>query len=304
MAYFPLKLRSKSMGLDRANAKIVEGADGQGMLRRAEDPALRVISLGAGVQSTAMALMAAHGEIGPMPDCAIFADTGWEPAGVYEHLDWLETQLPFPTYRVTAGNIRDDHIAGINTTGQRFASMPLFTLNGGMARRQCTMEYKIQPIRKKQRELLGVQPRRRVPKGTEVEQWLGISTDEAGRIKPSRDKWQINHWPLINADMSRQDCMKWFDAKYPGRQLSKSACIGCPFRDSTSWRDMRDNDPVSWADAVEFDAAVRHKGLGGLEHQKFLHRQCVPLDDVDLDTAEDHGQLNFFINECEGMCGV
>lgn len=47
---------------------------------------LRVISLGAGVQSTTMALMAAAGEIGPMPDCAIFADTGWEPAAVYEHL--------------------------------------------------------------------------------------------------------------------------------------------------------------------------------------------------------------------------
>lgn len=38
---------------------------------------LRALSLGAGVQSTTMALMAAHGEIGPMPDCAIFADTGW-----------------------------------------------------------------------------------------------------------------------------------------------------------------------------------------------------------------------------------
>lgn len=35
------------------------------------DPAirLRVLSLGAGVQSTTLALMAAHGEIGPMPDC-------------------------------------------------------------------------------------------------------------------------------------------------------------------------------------------------------------------------------------------
>lgn len=32
---------------------------------------LRVISLGAGVQSTTLALMAARGEIGPMPDCAI-----------------------------------------------------------------------------------------------------------------------------------------------------------------------------------------------------------------------------------------
>ena len=37
---------------------------------------LRIISLGAGVQSTTMALMAAHGEITPMPHCAIFALTG------------------------------------------------------------------------------------------------------------------------------------------------------------------------------------------------------------------------------------
>jgi hypothetical protein len=40
---------------------------------------LRVLSLGAGVQSTTLALLAAHGEVGPMPDCAIFADTRWEP---------------------------------------------------------------------------------------------------------------------------------------------------------------------------------------------------------------------------------
>lgn len=33
------------------------------------------LSLGAGVQSTTMALMAPHGEIGPLPEVAIFADT-------------------------------------------------------------------------------------------------------------------------------------------------------------------------------------------------------------------------------------
>ena len=53
---------------------------------------LRTISLGAGVQSTTMALMAARGEIGPMPDCAIFADTGWEPKQVYEHLDLISAK--------------------------------------------------------------------------------------------------------------------------------------------------------------------------------------------------------------------
>lgn len=76
------------------------------------------------MQSTVMALMAAKGELEPMPDCAIFADTGYEPEGVYEHLNWLEKQLPFPTYRVTQGNIKQDSLSGLNTHGKRFVAMP------------------------------------------------------------------------------------------------------------------------------------------------------------------------------------
>src|SRR3990167_1759221 len=66
---------------------------------------MNIISLGAGVQSSTMALMAAHGEITPMPDCAIFADTQAEPKSVYTWLDWLEKQLPFPVHRVTKGDL-------------------------------------------------------------------------------------------------------------------------------------------------------------------------------------------------------
>ena len=40
---------------------------------------LRALSLGAGVQSTTLALMASHGAVRPMPDCTIFADAGREP---------------------------------------------------------------------------------------------------------------------------------------------------------------------------------------------------------------------------------
>ena len=49
---------------------------------------LKILSLGAGVQSTALLLMSIRGEVERF-DCAIFADTGWEPAVVYEHLPWL-----------------------------------------------------------------------------------------------------------------------------------------------------------------------------------------------------------------------
>ena len=65
---------------------------------------LRILSLGAGVQSTTLALMIEKGEI-PMVDCAIFSDTMGEPKKVYEHLDWLEQNVSFPIYRISKGNL-------------------------------------------------------------------------------------------------------------------------------------------------------------------------------------------------------
>ena len=262
---------------------------------------LHIISLGAGVQSSVMALMAASGELTPMPDCAIFADTQFEPQGVYEHLDWLEKQLPFPTYRVTAGDIRGDTL----DRTKRSASMPIFTQNGGMVMRQCTTEYKINPIRKRLRELIGLKPRQRAPKEIVVHVWIGISTDEALRMKPSRDAFIENIFTLIDARVSPNDCMRWFETHHPNRKLVKSACIGCPFHNDVMWRDMKVNDPESFADAVEFDAAMRSDGnLWKMKEPAFLHRSCKPLAEVDLRNLEDLGQLNFFNNECEGMCGV
>src|SRR6516225_8204693 len=141
---------------------------------------LRVLSLGAGVQSTTMALMAAHGEITPMPDCAMFADTQWEPKAVYAHLDWLCSVLPFPVHRVTAGNIHADLIKRESARCGHFIPIPAFLFDGhkeGIGRRECTSHYKIEPMQKKKRELLGYKPRQRVPPNS-VESWLGISTDE------------------------------------------------------------------------------------------------------------------------------
>jgi len=271
------------------------------------EPLLRIISLGAGVQSTTMALMAARGEIGPMPDCAIFADTGWEPRRVYEHLDWLEGQLPFPVYRVSAGNIRADLLAGGSDRAGRFIAVPFFLRrpdgSKGIGRRQCTAHYKIEPIRRKVRELLGVGPRGRIPAGA-VEKWIGISVDEVIRATPSKVRFEINRHPLLEARMNRVDCLTWLrDRQYP--IPPKSSCIGCPYHSNAMWRDMRDNSPDEWADAVAVDRAIRIPvSAGSAGREQYMHASCRPLDEVDLSTAEDHGQLNMFIHECEGMCGL
>jgi len=269
---------------------------------------LRVISLGAGVQSTTMALMAAHGEITPMPDCAIFADTGWEPKAVYEHLAWMRSPnvLPFPVHVVNNGNIRE---ALTSEVSGRYAAVPFFLrkANGeeGLGRRQCTHEYKLVPLKWKQRELMGVERKSRLPKGA-CEVWIGISTDEAMRMKPATAAWQTNRWPLIEKRMNRNDCLRWLERNsYP--KPPKSSCIGCPFHNDAHWRDMRDNSPAEFADAVAVDATIRAGGTQSNKNMKlaqFMHRSLKPLDQVDLSTAEDHGQLNLFNNECEGMCGV
>jgi len=261
---------------------------------------LTVISLGAGVQSTTMALMAAAGEIDPMPDGAIFADTGWEPKAVYQHLDWLEQVLPFPVYRVSAGDLRANTVDGHNTRGKRFATVPWYIRapdgSAGMGKRQCTKEYKLRPIQKKIVELMGG---KHIKRG--AVSLIGISTDEVGRMKPSWVQYVTNRWPLIEKRMSRNDCMRWLERR--GFSIpAKSACIGCPYHDAAYWRDMKTNRPDEFADAVEIDQVIRHHFR--MRGQQFMHRSCKPLGEVDFSTAEDHGQLNLFNNECEGLCGV
>lgn len=272
---------------------------------------IHVISLGAGVQSSTMALLAAHGEITPMPTCAIFADTQWEPRAVYDWLAWLETRLPFPVVRVTKGNIRSDQVTarmrGGRVNGARWTSLPYFTDTGaareGRVRRQCTSEYKIQPIEKyMRRELLGLAHRQRAPKEPAIVQWRGISVDEAHRMKPASHPWYVTRYPLVmELGMTRADCLNWMQRNdYP--RPPRSACIGCPYHSDHEWRSMRDERPEEWQDAIAFDASIRK--AGGMRGDTYLHRSLKPLAEVDLSTAEEAGQASLFGQECEGMCGV
>lgn len=251
-------------------------------------PDLVVLSLGAGVQSTTLALLAAE-EVLPRPDVAIFADTGWEPRGVYEHLERLEAVLPFPVLRVSRGNLRTDML----DPERRFASLPVFVMNpdgsDGMGRRQCTSEYKLTPIRRKVRELLGAKPPeyRTVPRGKVAEQWIGFSTDEVHRANRVKDSDGVQYlstrYPLLELDMSRKDCERWLQARGWGASTVKSACIGCPYHGNRAWRELRDQRPDEWADAVAFDAAIRDGQRAGFVGEQYLHRSRLPLDQAPID---------------------
>jgi hypothetical protein len=262
---------------------------------------LRVLSLGGGVQSSTLLLLSLRGELPPL-DAAIFADTQYEPDAVYDNLDWLDDlarAAGVTVYRVSRGNLRADAMHAQTTGGRlhggaRFASMPLFTLpapddptgnpEGGMIRRQCTKEYKLEPIRKQVRALAGLHP--------------GEVAGDRVRIEQSRDYWITLRYPLIfdlRPAWRRSDCVAWLRREYPDHPVPRSACIACPFHSNAEWRAIRDCDPTAWADAVAFDRAIRH--LCGLRGTAYLHASRVPLEEAPIDT-DDPSQGTLF------SCGV
>lgn len=305
---------------------------------------IHIISLGAGVQSSTLVLMAACGEIKPMPQCAIFADTQAEPASVYTWLDWLEKQLPFPVHRVTVGSLTNDSlIMKVTEDGRKFCktTLPIFCLSkdgvkSKVPKRACTSDYKLVPIVREERKILG-------PKLNEwrkqhrdsirqlnyakkhktsfpwsaweecqndalIIQWIGISLDEAQRMKDSRQPYIRCRWPLIENNISRADCLRWMkDHGYP--EPPRSACIFCPFHDDSEWIRLRDKEPEEFARAVQFerDFQKAKENSDQFRSMPFLHRSCEPLDKVQFVPKKKskhlQGQLNF-AQECSGMCGV
>jgi hypothetical protein len=268
---------------------------------------LRVLSLGAGVQSTAVLLMMVHGEI-PKADHVIFSDTGWEPKAVYKHLEKLEVIMAendIPFHKVSFGNIRQDFIE----SETKFATMPLYTLNKegkkSMLMRQCTNDYKIKPLNKIQRELAGLKKGQR-SKEHLITTVIGISLDESQRMRTPAFSWMRNEYPLVDMGITRQDCIDWC-VNHGYAIPPRSACIGCPFKRNDEWRELK-NNPEEWQDAVDFDHALRQKER---LKQRFgwagLHSSMKPLDEVDLRTDQEKGVFGLFDGfnqECEGMCGI
>lgn len=267
---------------------------------------IHVLSFGAGTQSTAMLLMALKGEIqGVIPDYIIFSDTGWEPKFVYEWLNkvnnYIKKKFGKEIIIVKDKNLRHDLL---NANEVRLASIPFFTKNKkgekGMVRRQCTGEYKIQPIQRHIKKLLGYESKQRVKEVVHI--WKGISTDEIQRVKPSLVKWQVAEHPLVDYMMvDRQACISYVEREGLGTP-AKSSCIGCPFHSDEAWLEMKRNDKVSWEDAVMIDKKIRN--LNKFSSELFLHRSCVPLDEVDLNENQIEFNFDGFGNECEGMCGI
>lgn len=343
------------------------------------DP-IHIISLGAGVQSSTMVLMAMLSILLPMPFAAIFADTQREPLSVYLWLKFLcGVEVKFkpdgrpyvepgiyrggmighiiPVHIVTAGDLGADALRVRQRKDGKGSwvpsGIPHYSLNAdgtnGHGPRQCTHDFKIIPIEREQRRILGKPKmlewrrlhknalraisehnhalalwKRRKKEGFDepaperpdaawdecqkdalVVVWIGISTDEASRAKPSRTPWAVSRWPHLERGTNRDGCDEWMKANgFP--KAPKSACEFCPYHDDDEWIRLRDDEPQSFERAVSFDYAYRAAKIKTVSlkgFQPFIHASRLPLDKVKF--QKSHGkQFTMFNNECEGMCGV
>lgn len=284
---------------------------------------LRVLNLGAGVQSTTLYLMYLKGVLTPQIDYAIFADTQDEPDEVYRHLEWLQSLNGPPILVRTKGRLSEHLKRGVNSTGQRFVSIPAFTVGEGeedtegKLKRQCSKEYKTEVIdRAIRRELLGLKPRQRVRKNTSVTQIFGISLDEGGRALRIRrrlkeQKWIKPEFPLIEQlFFVRAHCLEWLSehSNMP-HPPPRSACVYCPFHSDPEWLRLK-GSAKDWALAVEVDEALRKPGNvvnRKLDQSLYLHRTCKPLVQIEFDPNQSprDRQTNLnFARECTGMCGI
>jgi hypothetical protein len=267
---------------------------------------LRVLSLGAGVQSTTLLMMMLEGEI-EMADHVIFSDTGWEPQAVYEHLENLKILIAdagIPFHQVTAGNIKEDALR------EDFVRLPLHTINDagkkGMVLRQCTNDYKIQPLLRKQREIAGLKKGERC-KEHRITTIIGISWDESQRMRDPQFSWIRNEYPLVDRRITRQDCLDWCE-KHELPRPPRSSCLGCPFKSDDDWRFLKESATGEWEETVKFDYDLRSRLTeegSRFTATPYLHKSHQPLDLVDLRTNNEKGIWSLFDEQdCQGMCGL
>ena len=291
----------------------------------------RVISLGAGVQSSTLALLYENNFLSPKPDMAIFADTQAEPKEVYQYLAFLKNKIKsFPIITATQGDLVADTLTGkldipffiykskekyqleveewkreVNKIKEMIPGrksygniLPKRPIARGMLRRQCTYQYKIRVVEKAIRESLGYKKYKRVKE--DVKMILGISKDESQRMKISRTKWITNIYPLIEElDWSRKDCLKFFDNCSMPRP-PRSSCWMCPYKTNKEWIHLKENQSDSFQKAVDFDKKVRNIGDG--KYKNYIHPSCKPLGEITF--KEEKDQVSGMNEECDGICGT
>lgn len=230
----------------------------------------QVWASGGGVQSAAIAALIVQGMLSP-PELAVIADTGREQSTTWAYMEQV-TGPALATVGVRLHRVLARDFATVDLYGGADGNsllIPAFTNQSGHIGKlpaYCSNEWKRRVVRR-WATTQGV---------VAADMWLGISVDEMRRLSRSSGKWH-HTFPLIEQRMSRDDCARLVELiGWP--PAPRSSCWMCPNHTQEEWRDIRDSKPADWRAAVHFDRDMRKR-----DPAAFLHSDCVPLDEADLD---------------------
>lgn len=281
------------------------------------------MSFGAGVQSTAIAMLAINRDErllratgGIVPELYIFADTGDEPKALYPHVADMRVRIEasgakFAIVTTPLGKLSDHIMHAVKHGFARAEQLP-FWVAGKDGRfvpvqRRCTAYFKIKALKTYATYYFGVN--RGAPHGGgRVKCWLGISADEPQRLKAGMipdQEWAEYSNPLFDMRWHRADCITYLNEI--GVRAARSACVYCPFHSRSEWREVA-KDKDAWALVLKLDEQLEAASTSGrhplgFKAPLFLNSEGVRMRDYDLSQSDDP-QQRLWDNECAGVCGV
>jgi hypothetical protein len=272
-----MRILQRSPGAHRA---LPINSDRQTASGQPSRPELRAISYGGGVQSTALLVLAARGEIDFRT--FLFANVGDDSENPATLTYVREVAVPYAAragleiqelMRHRRDGSTETLMDRLNRPNSRSIPIPVRMANGAPGRRNCTADFKIKVIGRWLREH-GATAQKPASVG------IGISLDEIHRAnRRHRAAYEQIEYPLLDLGLRREDCAKIItDADLP--VPPKSSCFFCPFQTVGSWRQQRLEDPELFAKSVRLEKVIneRRRLLG--RDEVFLSRYGRPLDEA------------------------
>lgn len=236
---------------------------------------MKILSFGAGMQSTALALMscenanaAQKGRAHPYPlvpvyDLVVFCDLGFEPPWVMRQAEFVHQacQDAGLRYEMLYTPLYDDLMQ--NFGKRRVVSIPWWTLrsDGHKSRmpRNCTLDYKVAQIAKFLRwEVLGYRKGQKLRDEDRKahEMHMGFSFEERHRCKESPNPMLTNHFPLVEMELTRADNYAYILDVW-GLDTKASACCFCPFHRNYFFQYLQEHEPFTYGRLVAVDELLR-----------------------------------------------
>ena len=269
------------------------------MKYNSNDDMKQICSLGGGEASTAMFLMSLHGHINAHVDAAVWADTGREPQSTHDTIAFLKeyaAEFDIPVYIVRATLADGDIWKAMLDPNSRNGQMPMFFYNKEgkktMLRRYCTNEFKVYPIRRLIRSEFNASFK------NPVNTWLGYTMDEITRMKPSKPKYEVRRYPLIENRIYRHQCTEYLKA-HGLNFVQRSACTGCPYRLDNEYDILSDSEKQALTD---FENKLNKTGYKMAKDatdtvEVRVHKSMIPIEQAPYKSKDEQLSLD---DLCDG----